>query len=78
MTYVHKRPHHIRAQRLAISGDAQENWYLCRSIANTEIGSEGTWEEWVQLAEAILREEKKIIAAAQPKPFSSGTESGNK
>ena len=49
----------IEGNRLVISGDPRENWYIGWSPTNEKLAAEGSWEEWVQLAEAILTENEK-------------------
>lgn len=49
----------VGGNRLVISGDPRENWYIGWSPTNDKLAAEGSWEEWVQLAEAILTENKK-------------------
>jgi len=49
----------IEGNRLVISGDPRENWYIGWSPTNEKLAAEGSWEEWVQLAEAILAENEK-------------------
>jgi hypothetical protein len=59
------RPVDVYTHHLAISSNSQENWYICWSPDRSEIGSEGPWEEWVSLAEAILKENDKIRNQSQ-------------
>lgn len=49
----------VGGNRLVISGDPRENWYIGWSPTNEKLSAEGSWEEWVQLAEAILNEDQK-------------------
>jgi hypothetical protein len=49
----------VGANRLVISGDPRENWYIGWAPTNEKLSAEGSWEEWVQLAEAILAENEK-------------------
>lgn len=49
----------VGGNRLVISGDPRENWYIGWSPTNDKLSAEGSWEEWVQLAEAIIAENKK-------------------
>lgn len=48
-----------KPKRLVISGDPKDNWYIAWSPANETLAAEGTWEDWVQLAESILNEDEK-------------------
>lgn len=57
----------IGGNRLVISGDPREDWYIGWSPANEKLSAEGSWEEWVQLAEAILKENaKRQVGRNQP------------
>ena len=49
----------VGGNRLVVSGDPRENWYIGWSPTNDKLAAEGSWEEWVQLAEAILVENEK-------------------
>ena len=49
----------VGGNRLVISGDPRENWYIGWSPTNEKLTAEGSWQEWVQLAEAILAENEK-------------------
>lgn len=58
----------VGGNRLVISGDPRENWYIGWSPTNDKLAAEGSWEEWVQLAEAILAENtKRRPGQQQPK-----------
>jgi len=58
----------VGGNRLVISGDPRENWYIGWSPSSEKLSAEGSWEEWVQLAEAILQEnEKRQAGKKQPK-----------
>jgi len=54
------RPAHAGTNRLAITGHVNEDWYFCWSPSNPEIGPEGCWQQWVELAQEILRENEKL------------------
>lgn len=49
----------VGSNRLVISGDPREDWYIGWSPTNDKLAAEGSWDEWVQLAEAILHENSK-------------------
>lgn len=49
----------IGGNSLAISGDKTDNWYIGWSPDEDAHSAEGSWEEWVQLARAILDENNK-------------------
>lgn len=65
MSDIFNKPAYVGTQHLAISNCTQENWYICWSPDSSEIGSEGPWEEWVSLAEAILKENARINKQSQ-------------
>ncbi|MCK4623598.1 MAG: hypothetical protein KAT62_15465 [Desulfuromonadales bacterium] len=44
---------------LVISGNRRDNRYAGWSPTNENFSAEGSWEDWVQLAEAILIENRK-------------------
>ena len=46
----------IGGEDLAISGDRGDNWYVGWSPGHDVHSAEGSWEQWVQLARAILKE----------------------
>ena len=49
----------IGVGNLAISGDMNQNWFIGWSPHYDALAAEGTWEEWVMLAQAILDENNK-------------------
>ena len=46
----------IDGNRLAISGDPEGDWYIGWTPDENSHSAEGTWDEWVRLARAILAE----------------------
>lgn len=66
MTDNNASPVLIGTGQLTISSHSQDDWYICWSPIRSEIGSEGPWDEWVSLAEAILKENDRINKQSQP------------
>ena len=46
-------------RRLAMAGNPDDDWYASVSPRNRSYCAEGTWADWVQLAEAILKENER-------------------
>ncbi len=45
-------------RRLVLRGDLNENWYIASST-NESYCAEGTWQDWVELAQMILAEDRE-------------------
>ena len=44
-------------RRLVLHGDRRENWYIASST-NDNFCAEGTWQDWVKLAQTVLAEDR--------------------
>ncbi|GEM_PF-3094525 len=50
-------PHKKESSRLILHGNSDENWYIASST-NDNFCAEGTWQDWVKLAQAVLAEDR--------------------
>ena len=46
--------YHIGRHNLEIMGSFLDDWFICWSPSQENKSAEGCWEDWVNLAEAII------------------------
>ena len=56
MSVQARRQIRISGNNLAIIGEPDQDWFIGWSPEENFMATEGTWEEWVLLAQAILDE----------------------
>ena len=50
-------PRKKEPRRLILHGNSHEDWYIASS-SNENFCAEGTWQDWVKLAQKVLAEDR--------------------